>query len=701
MKYRFLGYALSLLLFFFAPVFSIAEDANESGEPKKKEASQDYYILVEESLPEFTTTNTTATKLPLLLQWTPASVGVVTGTLFEIQDARVLSDALKNVSGINVQSGFGAFDFFTLRGLDSLSSALILTDGAPEPETTFYHLYNIDHIEVLKGPGSFLYGGNSLSGSVNLIRKQPLFQNLFEITSSYGSFGSYNSTVDFNVANAANNLAFRLNGLWQTSDFYRDDKSNHSTAVNPAFTWRVNNNSHLDFNLEYVHNKYEPDSGLPLLNHQLPDVPRTRSYQSPFDVSDQDIYRVRFDYETKINDSINIRNKFYNTDLKWLTKGTLLLGAFPDGLGNILVSRILPVLDDHQNLLGNQLEAIFSFETGELKHRLLTGFELSRLGDDFTLDVAALPFIDLNHPVETAREPLFFIPGQSQAADSRSIVAAPYVADQITLSEKVRLLAGLRYDVVDFEDKITRTDRHDQRFSPMVGLVYSPLSTLSLYFNAGEAFAPPSSLVVGERRPEETKQFEIGARNQFYGGRLSSSLAAYFLRKKNIAIPDNTGVTRQTGDQDSKGFEFELLGNPAPHWSTSFNYAFNHSELTHFAELVFTGTGFLRIDRSGNTSPFAPRHIVNIWAARVFKSGFGLGVGPRYVSSQFIAEDNAFRIDGYLTMDAVVFYDYKNWRFHLNFKNLTDRRYLTRGNGSNAVTPANPFALYAGIEFRR
>src|SRR6185436_52128 len=95
-------------------------------------------IEVESDAFDLPTLNSTASKFPASLFWTPATVGIVTGSVLEVQDARVLSDALRNVSGVNVQSGFGTFDFFTIRGMDSLTSSLILTDGAAEPEATYY-----------------------------------------------------------------------------------------------------------------------------------------------------------------------------------------------------------------------------------------------------------------------------------------------------------------------------------------------------------------------------------------------------------------------------------------------------------------------------------------------------------------------------------------------------------------------------------
>jgi catecholate siderophore receptor len=146
--------------------------------------------------------------------------------------------------------------------------------------------------------------------------------------------------------------------------------------------------------------------------------------------------------------------------------------------------------------------------------------------------------------------------------------------------------------------------------------------------------------------------------------------------------------------------ELEVAAEPVAGLRTFVSYAYNDSELTEFAEQVFTGFGFVTIDRSGNTPAFAPRHIANLWVSRQFHSGLGLGGGARYVSGQFIAEDNVFSIDGYVTYDAAVTWTKGPWGLSLNLKNLADRDYETRGFGSTSVLPAAGFAAYGGIQRR-
>ena len=686
------------------------EEEQGSGEQGSEEATPpprfEERIHVEGTLEAVPTIDSTFAKIPVSLQSTPASLSVVPRFVLETEDANVLGDALRNVSGVNVATGFGVFDFFVIRGFDSLDTSLVMTDGAFEPESTFYQLYNVERVEVLKGPAAFLYGGNPLSGTVNLVRKEPRASNLADLRLRLGQFGTYQGTVDFNVARSDGRAALRLNTIYATSDFYRDNKENDLFAVNPVVAFHLNDHTPLTFNFEYVSNEYQPDSGLPLFNNQLPDVPRTRSYQSPLDHSDQETYRMRVDFSSQISPQVTLRDKFYYTDLDWQTDGTLLVGAFPNRLGSVDVFRNLTLLDDRQKMLGNQLEALIRFTTGSVGHQALMGFEASRWGDEFTLDVALLPPISLFDPVETTSEPVFIIPGQSTAGDVRSITLAPYFLDQVTFSEKVQVFLGGRLDVLDYEDPLTATTRDSTSFSPLLGGVYSPRSDLALYANYGEAFAPPSSLVVGEREPEESWQFELGMKKRFAGDRSSATVAFYNLERDKMAIPDATGITEQTGNQRSRGLELELAtewsGEEVPGtWFSFASYAWNDSELTEFTESVFTGAvpPFIVLDRSGNTAPFAPRHILNLWTMGEFGNGLGVGGGARYVSGQFIAPDNAFQIEGYFTLDATVFYRVGSWKLSLNLKNLTDTDFETRGFGNSAVIPADPVALYASIQF--
>ncbi len=218
-------------------------------------------VEVEGEMPQTPPTGVTTFKLAVPVQLTPASVSVVPRAVFESQDAFVLGDALRNVSGVSVATGFGVFDFFTIRGFDSLSSALVLTDGAFEPESTFYPLYNVRQVEVVKGPAAFLYGANPLSGAVHLVRKQPMAGRSAMASVSYGSFDTYEVAGDGNLASADGSLAARFNGVFRDSDAYRDGRDSQLCAFNPALAWRPDDATRVVANLEFVRSRMNPDVG--------------------------------------------------------------------------------------------------------------------------------------------------------------------------------------------------------------------------------------------------------------------------------------------------------------------------------------------------------------------------------------------------------------------------------------------------------
>jgi len=654
---------------------------------------------VEAKVPAVPPPADTASKLEANVRDLPLSVSVVSGRLAAEQAGLTLTDALENVSGVNVATGFGLFDFFVVRGFDSLEAGQILVDGAPDTEGTFYPLYNLQQVEVLKGPAAFAWGGGALTSSVQLVRKQPVRARFADLTLAYGRYGTYEAAGDANVATKDGKLAFRLNALGQGSDGYRDGRDGSIFAVNPTLAWRPDSRTRVALSYEYLSSEQSPDSGLPFLNGALAGPSRQTSYQSPSDFSQQDVQRFRLDAERRLSDTLVLRDKLYYSELDWQSDGTLLLGAFPFPDGRSYVPRTQGLLDDNQRLFGNQLELVASFGTGGASHQLVAGFELSRLRDSYTQRALLLQPLDLETPFE-ADVSIYPIPlpQADQAGDSRSLVLAPYLIDRVTLGERFELLAGLRYDTIDFEDETTGTARDASRLSPLGGIVFKPVPRLSLYASAGTGFAPPSIQVVGPRDPEESTQLEGGIKLSFLDGKGYAGAAVYQLERENIAIPDSTGLTRQSGSQRSRGFELELSAEPRAGLSFRVHYAFTDAELTSFSELLQIEQGFVVLDRSGNAAAFAPRHIASFWGTTPLGYGLSLGAGARYVSEQYVAPDNRNAIDGYWLCDGAVYYTRGLARIGVHLRNLTGAEYATRGFGSDSAIPARPFEVMGRVE---
>lgn len=693
--------------------------AGAAEDPDAGESTLTEYVEVRaDGLPD---SNAIATKLPTPIHRTPANVGTVGRALLEEQSSVVLGDALRNVSGVNVVAGPAVFDFFAVRGFDSVTGGLVLTDGAAEPEATFYPTYNLDGVEVLKGPGGFLYGSFGLAGTVNLVRKQPLATDFGSVSLQGGSFGTRQATVDWNTASSDGGDAFRVNALLRDTDGFRDGIDGRQAGINPAFRWGITGKTSLNLNLEYIETEARPDAGTPLLaspvdgSLSLTAVPRERSYQSPFDFNEQEMTRAQIDLEHRASERLTVRNKLYFRGLDWQSRGTLFNGTCPDaggfcgapaGGGN-LVLRTLTGLDDRQDFLGNQLEAVYRGGEGRVRHELLVGLELGRYADDFTVEVAPpacvgagdMSCIGLEQPMETQSTLPTLFPFES--GDARSLVAAPYLVDQMTFSDRFQALVGLRYDHIDFEDERRDISTEEGNLSPMLGLLWAPDPSLSTYVNAGRSFAPASPRLAANElntfEAEESTQVELGVKKRFLDGRFLANAAVFRIERDSLPIADSSGFTQQQGDQRSTGFELELAAQLRPRVRGVFSYAYVDAELTEFR--AFDNFGGV-VDYSGNRPAYAPEHVANLWLSKSFRSGFGLGAGGRHVAGQFYDEDNAFEIDAYTVFDAAAFYELDAWRFALNLRNLTDTEYETAAYESVSVIAAPGFAAYGSVEYR-
>jgi iron complex outermembrane receptor protein len=672
------------------------EEKAAAEETSKNEYSEE--IFVKGSAGTSALSSSVATKMDVPLRLTPASVSVVTRALSEEQNAVTVSDALRNTSGVNVQSNFGQHDFFIVRGFDSLAGGLVLTDGLAEPEATFYHLYNVERVEVLKGPGGFLYGTNASAGTVNLLRLKPAKDAFWGAEVGGGSFDTYDAAFDANFGGDV--VRFRLNGLWRESDGYRDGRESQIAAVNPVLDFTVGNNSFLRFDAEGLRSDAAPDAGLPISGAESFDLPRKRSYQSPFDDSEQDVTRLRLHWESLLDGTWTIRNRAYWTELDWQSEGTLLNGVFPffPGPDGLFVARTLVALDDDQTWYGDELEV----QRGGENHNWLFGVEVAERNDEFAIVPGQLPFISLFNPVESATSRPDPLPGLSEAGDAQRQIIAPYVTDRWLLSEHWQVLWGARVDFLESDDDVTGASSDDEEISPFVGITWAPSTTLTGYLNAGRSVAPPSTRA-GSLEPEQSEQLELGMKNVFFDGRMHLTVAAYQLERQDIAIFDDNGFTAQTGSQRSRGVEVELAGSIGDGFRYQIACARSASELTEFNELVFPPPFFQPtiLDHSGNDPAFAPEDLWNFWVAKTFRGGFGLGGGGRLVGEQFIAEDNVFVIDQALTFDATAFYDFDEWKVALNVTNIGDEEYEKRGFSTTSIIPADGTAAMVTISYRK
>ena len=623
----------------------------------------------------------------------PLSASVVDQGLSEAQGNLTLTDALHNVPGVTVGKGNGIFDSFTLRGVDSLTGGQILVDGIPDLAAPFYPLHQIDRVEVLKGPGSFLFGPYSLVGSVNLVRKEPMHESGTAYRLGLGSHDRIRMAVDAQDYWKSPGVDLRLNGLYEEAGSHRDGIRSSYEAVNPAVRVPWNETDSLSVLVDLERSRPTPDAGIPVLGDTLPVDSISRTFQEPDDDSEQNVARALIRYENQFHPDWKLLNRTYYNQLDWTALATAYAGFVPFAMGlepgPVTLARYRPSLDDRQAQLGNDLELHGAAGSGAWEHQLLLGLDAYRRTDEFTILSPPAESISI---LDGTRTPAFLPPVPDQRGDATIDDVGLYGFDQVQISRRWSVLVGGRGDWLDFQDDSQGTDRTDSMFSPMGGITFSATDAVALFANGGMGFSPPSTRVQGPRgEPEESRQVEAGARWAFPEEAGYVQLAGFQLQRDNIAIPTSLGLTEESGEQESTGLELELARRWNENFQTQVAYSYLESELTRFSETL----GERVMDQSGNTAPFSPEHLLNAWLEYFLASGWGVGVGGRLLSEQFIAPDNRFAIDAYGTLDAALYYRADTWHFAVNVFNLTDETYYGRGTGGTSVIPGDGTSVMA------
>lgn len=634
----------------------------------------------------------------------PFSLSIVSNRTVRESGARVLSDAVTGASSVNTVSGFGTFDLFYVRGFESLANGLVMIDGVREPESTFLPAYSIERIEILRGPSGFVAGPDASSASINVLRKQPKAGDFAGFGARYGSFASYDVDADLGMSNEDSTVSARLPMFVRGSDGWRD-RENKQWGLNPGIRVVRPNGLVLTLNYERLRSEFLPDVGIPLVNNAVPNVASSNVYQSPFDYSEQDLDRFRLRVEKPIGANSAIKNLAYYTRLGWLSDGTLPVGAF-NIQGFDLTARTLTMLNDEQRLLGNRLWFETTRTASSRTQRLSVGVEAYRMQDDYSLDVGLLPVMIIARPVETATRPVPLIPGQSLRAEARNTVLSAFASSDTSWGDRVQTLVGTRFDSFGFTEDNFGIDKSWTKFSPFAGVNVGLTGKARLFASYSKGFTPPSTLVLGSREPEKTQQIEAGLKIADAARGLRATFSAYELKRENVTIPDGSGQPRPTGDQRSRGIEVEG-GFDRTRGGVAASYAYTEGILTDYAETGIVGFDpatfqprYGTVSRSGNDSPFAPRHLFSVRGRLDLGRGFLVSAAFRATGKQFIAEDNAFAIPSARFVDAAVSYSKSRIRVTAFGDNLLDEKSYTRGYASYSVLPVPERRFSVRLEVR-
>lgn len=662
---------------------------------------------------------TTATKTDTPIMETPYTVKVVPHQVLQDQQVIRVEDALTNVAG--VQTGFsngGLSDTFSVRGFETSTlyrDGYLLPDGYGASQAR-RETSNIDHIEVLKGPGSILYGRSNPGGIINLVTKRPQSASYHAVQQQFGSYDRYRTTVDSTGAITDDKqLLYRTNLSYESANSFRDFVSTDSVFFAPSLTWNISDRTQANLNIEYNHFNNTNDSGVSVVGNRPAPVPRSRQIADPRNNSNVgDRTYLGVDWTHEFNDNWKLTHRF-GTEYFDATQLFTFYGT-PDADGNLYNA---PQGNGHPRGANNghsQQQDYFTtlnltgkFDTGVIKHTMLWGFDYFVLDNQFSGECCALgisgdPFNIYNPTYPTT--PL--VHNFEKQPDRNTEWYGLYLQDQIKLPFNLFGNVGVRYDnAVGRNNGAVTTD--DDRVSPRGGLLWRPQEWLSVYGNYSENFGPSNSLFnePGQQAlsPQTAKEWELGTKTEFMDGRLTASFAYFDLIRNNLPVPDpiNPFLTRTVGQEETRGYELEAAGEILPGWRVIGAY-------THLAYAnINKDTGYSGlpgdVGNTGHRLYGAPRNFGSLWNTYEFQlgdlHGLKLGAGVTAASQSQGSNDNNFQTPGFATLNLLGSYSLnvagKKLTFQLNANNLLDKTYYQGTNSANRVGVAAPRTFLGSV----
>lgn len=654
------------------------------------------------------------------LRNTPQSVTVVTQQLIQAEGVTTLRDTVRNVAGISIAAGEGGAqgDNLTIRGFTARND--IFLDAMRDFGSYYRDPFNMEEVEVLKGPSSVTFGRGTTGGVVNQESKAPQSGSFVQGTATLGTDLTKRITLDFNkpLRSIGKGTAFRLNIMGNDSNVAgRDVAETRRVGVAPSISFGLGTANRLTISYFHLSANDTPDYGIPWLFNAPAPVDRRNYYGfsdgSNFLRTRADIETVRFEHD--FNSKITLRNQFryanYNRDAV-ITEARIPAGVTPaTPLNTINVTRGQIAVDSVETFLQNQTDVTARFRTGAVRHALVGGIELGRETSDPTrFAYTGVPSTSLLTPNPDQAFAGTAIP--SSRINTAATTFGAYILDTVKLGDKWDLIAGLRWDLfsADFKQLVTPVSsfqRTDKMLSGRAAVVFKPRQNGSIYFAYGTSFNPSAeslSLTAGTANapPEKNRTYEFGTKWDLVSRRLSLRTSVFRTEKTNARETDPTNplLVVLAGNQRVDGFEVEASGRINDRWQLLASYALLDSKVV--SSRFFPAS-------VGAQLANVPKNTLSFWTnyelpwRRLSIGGGGQFVDSRTASST-VPLDPVTRLvkqaPSYWVLNAVARYPLgEHLDLQVNVNNLTNRYYYDQLHPGHIVPGAGRSAL-VGLNFK-
>lgn len=664
------------------------------------------------------------------LKDTPRIISVLPSDLLEEQNVTSIKDALRNIPGISLQAGEGnppGGDQLKIRGFNARDDLNV--NGTRDLGNYFRDPFYIDQLEVVKGPNSAFSGRGSAGGTVNFVTKKPSLTPLNRAEVSVGTDNFFRATADLNRP-IDDNSAVRINLMTHSSDKPGRNVAEESRyGLYAAYTWGFKEKTQIT--ADFLHTRQDdlPDAGLPLDRTNV----LGRGGVLPAGLNFDNFYGHLNDYkDITVNQlGLNIRHTFGSGLV--LRNQTRLSAVDNDSVTSS--PRIVTATtargdtkprDQNDQGINNQTDLAFSFNTGGVRHDMVTGVELAKYSyENRRRRDTSGPSTSLYNPAQRvlgAATPVY--DGSVYRFETQE--AGVYLLDTLALSERWELSLGGRYDRVSA--KATRRgftganaaantthEREDSEFSYSAGLVYKLRPDTSLYAAYGSAFnisgtfdrnqvqlagGGATEAIVGAgfaTRPEQVRAIELGAKWDL-GSNLDLNAAIFRTETSQGRFPAAVAgdVTIPNVEYHINGFEVLAAGNVSKRWKLYSGYTYLQSKVTASPNNTFA---------VGQELGGTPKHSFNVFTTYDLTNQWTLGGGLQYVAEQTSGVQPAatgnlkVTIPGYTVADLYLTYKFSpKTQLRLNLYNAFDKRYIQQlAEGGGQGIPGNGRQLIATL----
>ncbi|MEX2303561.1 MAG: TonB-dependent siderophore receptor [Bryobacterales bacterium] len=628
----------------------------------------------------------------------PQTISIISRNVIEQQGATTLTDVLRNVPGLTVVAGEGgapAGDNLVLRGFSARND--IFVDGVRDLGPQSRDPFNIEQVEVVKGPQSAFTGRGSTGGSINMVSKTPQTTRMFGGSLSLGSASMQRGTGDVNLP-IGDRTAFRLNVMAHDAGVPgRDVVESDRWGVAPSLAFGLGTPTRVTLGYYKIKQDNISDYGIPWVtaNHNVlmdyrnkpAPVPRetfygfrTRDHEEMG--SDMGTARLEHDF----SDSFVLRNQFRYGRSTRDSIATPPRFASPD---STVINREMRSWITEDDIYDNQTDLTIDFATGGIRHSVVTGAAFTKENNIRQLRTAPnSPTTLLNPNPDDVYTGEFTL--NPNIGDIDATTKAVYLFDTLHLGRRWQVNGGVRSENFDVDGLTTGgalLSHGEHMMSLRAGVVFSPKSNGTIYSSYGSSLNPSleglsyttGGAAAPELDPEKTYTIELGTKWDFFQNRLLLSGALFQVTKHNARtpgiLPDDPPQVLD-GRQRVRGVELGATGYITPAWMVFGGYSYLDSEIIETnnpAEL-------------GNVFPMTPDHSFNLWTTYTFPWKVTLGGGVRYVGRRYNNTANVRFVDGYATVDAMLSFPLARFLdVRLNVYNLTNEYYYERLGGGHVI----------------